>query len=226
MNITVHCPIQPVSLLILMRQFRIQSECQYYNQPRQAAANGAASDIDWALMAESRSALHYQGINGGNVEVETHPSELGNTELLTKLEHCPKTASMAIPAPFLESPPWLFSNQVIFRQSAGKMPQVASHIPRYRTPVLDSSCTAAIIRYPTIPTVAESAITSPLPPHRSEITAAVMQSRNEAKYGGAERPCALIDVYPMSLRMVGRKLDSAAKEKLQQKWMDVCTKFL
>ena len=103
MNIPINRSIQPVSLLILMRQFRIQSECQYYNKPRQAAANGAASDIEWSLAVESRSALHYERLK--RRECETHPSELGNTELLTKLEHCPKTASIAIPAPFLESPP-------------------------------------------------------------------------------------------------------------------------
>ena len=69
MNIPVHRPIKPVSLLILMRQFRIQSECQYYNQPCQAAANGAASDIEWSLMAESRSALYYEEIKRGNAKL-------------------------------------------------------------------------------------------------------------------------------------------------------------
>lgn len=59
MNIPIHRPIQPVSLLILMRQFCIQSECQDYNHPRQAAANGASSDIEWALMTKIKISWSY-----------------------------------------------------------------------------------------------------------------------------------------------------------------------
>jgi hypothetical protein len=46
-----------------------------------------------------------------------------------------------------------------------------------------------------------------------------MVTRNDKKKGGAVRPCALIAVKPMSLRIVGRKTGSDEKLTLQLKYM-------
>jgi hypothetical protein len=40
---------------------------------------------------------------------------------------------------------------------------------------------------------------------------AARQTKYEAKYGGADRPWAWIEEYPISLIIVGRKAGSAAK---------------
>lgn len=58
-----------------------------------------------------------------------YPSLLGNRALLAKDEVWPKVAKIPSPAPLLESPPWLFRSQVMFMQSAGKIPQAASQSP-------------------------------------------------------------------------------------------------
>ena len=46
-----------------------------------------------------------------------------------------------------------------------------------------------------------------------------MTSKNERKYGGAERPWALIDEKPISERIVGRKTGRDEKETLHEKYI-------
>lgn len=47
-----------------------------------------------------------------------------------------------------------------------------------------------------------------------------MVQRNEAKNGGAVRPCALMAVKPISLRMVGKKTGREEKLTLQLKYIN------
>lgn len=47
-----------------------------------------------------------------------------------------------------------------------------------------------------------------------------MVLRKARKYGGAVRPCELIELNPMSVRMVGRKTGSDEKLTLQLKYIN------
>ena len=99
-----------------------------------------------------------------------------------------------------------------FNARAGKIPHVASQIPAYRAAVFVSSCTHVRIRYPMVPIIAKKVISPPRLASLSERNAAATQHRKETRYGGAARPCALMDVYPIACRIEGRKLDNPAKE--------------
>ncbi|KAI5293591.1 hypothetical protein KEM52_005394, partial [Ascosphaera acerosa] len=79
---------------------------------------------------------------------------------------------------------------------------------------------AAITTYPTAPTVASSMIVYPRCCVRSATHVDAIVARKLAKNGGAVSPCALIDVNPMSFRMVGRKTGSEEKLTLQLKYIN------
>lgn len=66
--------------------------------------------------------------------------------------------------------------------------------------------------YPIVPRIAKNVIKPPRFASRSERNAAATQQRKENRYGGAERPCALMDVYPIACMIEGRKFESPAKE--------------
>lgn len=49
--------------------------------------------------------------------------------------------------------------------------------------------------------------------------------RKDRKYGGAERPWALMVVKPISLRIVGRKTGRELKLTLHEKYMSAVNQF-
>jgi hypothetical protein len=55
---------------------------------------------------------------------------------------------------------------------------------------------------------------------RSATQVVAIVARKEAKKGGAVRPCALMAVKPISLRIVGRKTGSEEKLTLQLKYIN------
>lgn len=71
-----------------------------------------------------------------------------------------------------------------------------------RTPVL---VTSARRRYPIPPSIESGIKNAVRSPTRSDSQQTPTTTKNEARYGGAERPWARIEVKPMSVRMVGRK---------------------
>jgi hypothetical protein len=56
-------------------------------------------------------------------------------------------------------------------------------------------------------------------PVLSAINVLEITTRNDKKYGGAERPCASIAVYPISVRTVGKKTGSDENETLHEKYI-------
>jgi hypothetical protein len=77
--------------------------------------------------------------------------------------------------------------------------------------------TRARRRYPTPPTIDSGVRNAVLSPTRSDIQHTATTTKNEARYGGAERPWARIEVKPMSVRMTGRKTGRLEYETLQEK---------
>ena len=98
----------------------------------------------------------------------------------------------------------------------GNIPQAAKKIPKYRTP---TELQVARRIYPIPPIADSTAITSPRCWSRSASQVVAIVVINDAKNGGAVRPCALTAVKPISLRIVGRKTGRDEKLTLQLKYI-------
>jgi hypothetical protein len=99
----------------------------------------------------------------------------------------------------------------------GKTPQAAKNTPKYRIP---TDVQVAQRMYPTPPTNDKAAIVNPRCWMRSATQVVAIVARNEAKNGGAVSPWALMDVKPISLRMVGRNTGRDEKLTLQLKYIN------
>ena len=118
--------------------------------------------------------------------------------------------------PLLESDPWLFTTHGRVLAMAGNTPAAARNVPKYlgATAVHVASKT-----YPMPATQLSMAIMRPRCCSRSAIQHVATVTMVETKYGGADKPCAVIEENPISFRIVGRNTGNEAYDTLHEKYM-------